>query len=263
MVDPDCDPSTWLAQKVTEAETDANPPLMLPLTDDKKEYTICMLKGQQLPIFAHIMSKVIEWMETEDLSNFKPLRMIVNGPGGCGKSVLINTVVTYMRKLFDSNHVVKVAAPTGTAAYNAGGETFHHMLNMAISNKEYVAETMSDKSRRPLIEKFKYLLALIIDERSLVNNQDLGTTSCKIAETLYQGGHMRDESFGGLPIVILVGDDYQLPGVKEGALGALDSTNIAKMTARGRDELFRCANTVMELKVRVRQVARLRIVDSS
>jgi hypothetical protein len=43
------------------------------------------------------------------------------GCGGTGKSVLINTVVSYIRKIFQSNNSVLVTAPTGVAAHNVGG----------------------------------------------------------------------------------------------------------------------------------------------
>ena len=103
--------------------------LQLPLLDDGSEYTIDMLEDDQLQIFATVMAKLEEWMTTDDLKNFKPLRLIINGAGGSGKSVVLNTIITYMRRMFDSNGVVKVVAPTGTAAYNVGGETFHNNNN--------------------------------------------------------------------------------------------------------------------------------------
>ena len=121
-------------------------------------------------IFVEIMAKVKEWLTCDDISNFEPLRMIINGSGGSGKSVIVNTVVTYMRKMFNLNDVVKVAAPTGTAACNVGGETFHHLMNMQVSRSEYKAATLTDSQRLKLVKKFRCLRALIIDERSLVDS---------------------------------------------------------------------------------------------
>jgi predicted GTPase len=75
-----------------------------------------------------ILCKLREWLShlgIEDgceMGDFKPSRMTIMGAAGTGKSVLINTLVTVLRVMFDDNDVVHVAAPTGTAAFNVGGE---------------------------------------------------------------------------------------------------------------------------------------------
>jgi hypothetical protein len=76
----------------------------------------------------------------------------------------------------------------------------------------------------------------------------LGTAEQKISETIYDGS-LHDRSWGNLPVVILVGDDYQLPGIEEGALDCLISHKGGKMTVNGRQTLKECANFVMSLKV--------------
>jgi predicted GTPase len=57
------------------------------------------------------LKKIKEWLSlynaTEDRKKkFKPLRMTVMGCGGTGKSVLINTLVCCIRKVFDDNNSV-------------------------------------------------------------------------------------------------------------------------------------------------------------
>jgi hypothetical protein len=47
----------------------------------------------------------------------------VRGAAGTGKSYIINTIVSYLRRMFGDNDVVHVLAPTGTAAFNVIGET--------------------------------------------------------------------------------------------------------------------------------------------
>jgi len=192
-----------------------------------------MLEDDQLQIFATVMAKLEEWMTTDDLTKFEPLRLIINGAGGSGKSVVLNTIITYMRKMYDSNGVVKVVAPTGTAAYNVGGETFHHLLNMRVSHKEYIADTLSPDKRKRLVKKFRIFLALIIDERSLADFVEIGTAQQMIAETIYNGGPLPNEDWGGLPILIFAGDDFQLPGCKEGSLSALECRARKKMAHKG------------------------------
>jgi len=51
--------------------------------------------------------------------------MTIMGCGGTGKSVLINTLVSCIRKIFKDNDTVFVTAPTGAAAYNVRGSTIH------------------------------------------------------------------------------------------------------------------------------------------
>ena len=217
------------------------------MTDDGKPYDIGMLKEDQKAIVLEVMKTVKEWLEWEDLSTFQPLRITINGPGGSGKSVVINTIVSILRTMFGTNDVVRVVAPTGTAAFNVRGETFHHLVGMKVGGASYAPGSMSGQKRKDLVTKFKTLLALIVDERSWINSKDLGTTERHIAETIYEGGHLRDESFGGLPIVILVGDDYQLPGTEEGGLNVLFNRGGSAMVQRGRAMLRECAGKVMEL----------------
>lgn len=235
--------------KVSEHQQNVSS-LELPLRDDGTEYKVSGLYPDQRKIVAVVMRKIREWLECDDLSNFKPLRLVINGSGGSGKSVVINTLITLLRNMFKTNDVVKIAAPTGTAAFNVKGETFHHMLGERVSAFEYKANSMSPSKREALVRKFKMLLCLIIDERSLVSHKLLGTAERKIAETIYEGGHLQDHSWGGLPVVILVGDDYQLPSADDGPLTTFskDKIRTGQMTIAGRKALLECAENVMELQ---------------
>ena len=204
----------------------------------------------QEDIVLAVMGKVKEFMECEDLSTFKPLRMTITGAGGSGKSVVINTIVTLMRKMFNEDDVTRIAAPTGAAAFNVRGSTVHCLIGDGVSKTEYTPNTMGSKRRMDLIKRFKILLALIIDERSLLDLALLGTASRKIAETICEGGHNPDVSWGGLPIVILVGDDFQLPCHSgKGAFDALENlTKAGPMTRLGQQMILECSRNVMCLE---------------
>lgn len=234
--------------KIEEYESGKDKTLHIPLRDDGKEFDPDDLYGDQQLIVAEIMSKIKEWLEADDLSTFKPMRMTINGSGGSGKSVVINTVVTLLRKMFQCNDVIRVVAPTGTAAFNVKGETFHHLLGEKVKPSSYTPNTMNSEKRKKLVKKFKTLLALIIDERSLASSKSLGTTERMISETVFEGGHLREQSWGGVPIVILVGDDYQLPSTEDGALTALTKKGGNKMVQIGRAAMLECAECVMNLK---------------
>ena len=246
-------PEDWLLQQVADFEDNDSRDTSVPLKDDGSEYEIDGLYPDQQEIVALVLNKIKEFMECKDMSNFKPLRLIINGAGGSGKSVIINTIVTAIRRMFDSDDVVKVVAPTGTAAFNVHGQTFHHMLGNRVAQSSYIPNTMSKAKKMKLVKKFKTLLALIVDERSLVSNVNIGTAARQIAESIFEGGPLCEESigglWGGLPVVILAGDDYQLPSMEEGATKILNYQEAKnKMTALGRRVFLECSEHVMDLK---------------
>lgn len=250
-------PKDWLYAAIAHSEEATERELHIPKRADGSDYEVNDLYDDQQVIMARVMMKLQEWLECDDLRQFEPLRITVNGKGGCGKSVLVNTIVATLRTMFGTDDVVGVLAPTGVAAYNVNGETFNHYFKYGVSNKEYGADSMGVDKRKKLIHKFKELLCLIIDERSLVSSLDLGTAEQHVKETIFQGG-MCHVDWGGLPILILAGDDYQLPGVREGALNAATtSESNGNMTKAGKKTFLNCAKTVYEL-IRSR-----RLVDGS
>ena len=193
-----------------------------------------------------VLDKIMEWATCEDYSTFVPLRMTLNGPAGTGKTIVINTIVALIRKLFNDNDVVQVCAPTGTAAFNAGGETLHHLFGNTPNQMGYQPHTLATKKLEKLAAKFKNLLCLIIDERSLIDAHLLGISEQMMSETIHDG-QLAHESWGKLPILILVGDDYQLPGISEGAFGVHSNTHCSKMAQSGRQLFQECTNFVMSL----------------
>ena len=226
----------------------------MPLKDDGTRFIVDGLYVDQKEIVAEVMGKIQEWLDCSDFMTFEPLRLTLSGPGGCGKSVFIKTVVTVMRIMFEINEVVKVVAPTGASAFNAGGETFHHLLGNKVTTSQYRPLSMSSEKRKSQIKKFKVLLALIIDERSLASSKEMGTAETMIKETIYEGRGIRDLSWGGLPVVILIGDDYQLPSITTGAFDVLEKPTSEKraklgtMVIAGQDAFKECAQAVMYLQ---------------
>ncbi len=232
--------------------------LNIPKKSDGSLYDIDGLFEDQVTVVLLIMDKILEWATCENLSKFKPLRITINGPAGTGKTVVINTIVTLIRTLFNDNGVVQVCAPTGTAAFNAGGETLHHFLKNKAGMRAYDAFSMSAKKKKDLTLKLKNLLCLIIDERSLLDSVHLGIAEQMVSETIFNG-EMCDHSWGNLPVLILVGDDYQLPGVAPGAFDAFEPPKGQKATDRGRYVFKECASVVVSLttskRIQEKQVA--------
>lgn len=63
-----------------------------------------------------------------------PARVLLHGPGGCGKSSVIRAVATLLRQ---EGHGVAIAAPTGCAAFLINGNTLHSCLHLPVE-KQFV-----------------------------------------------------------------------------------------------------------------------------
>ena len=79
---------------------------------------------------AVIVESLYRWVHQKD---FVPLRMTVSGVAGSGKSTLVQTIVATVRNIFQLNDVVHVCAPTGSAAFSAGGETIHRLVQIRVN----------------------------------------------------------------------------------------------------------------------------------
>ena len=64
---------------------------------------------------------------------------------------------------------------------------------------------------------------LIFDERSLVSSSVLARCHYNVSNSVY-GGVNKECSWGNVPIVLFVGDDFQLPSIDNGCLSIFDST---------------------------------------
>ena len=156
-----------------------------------------------------------------DAKRFVPLRMTIRGCAGSGKSFMIKSLVNDVRRMFGFKDVVCVVAPTGAAAHNVGGQTVHRR---AAVNPHYPSRRPSAKALEEMIKKNKRLLVLIYDERSMLTCDVIGASERHFAESTHGGGHS-GEQYGGIPVVIFVGDDYQLPPPSIIHKGAFDTMN--------------------------------------
>ena len=73
----------------------------------------------------------------------------------------------------------------------------------------------TDKERR-LKETFRNIFLLVIDEKSMISDDVLGRVETT-AKVVAHNGLNKKALFGGIPVIFLVGDGYQLPPAKIGA----------------------------------------------
>ena len=97
---------------------------------------------------------------------------------------------------------------------------------------EYHPNTLLQGKQTILKEHFQHFLCLIIDERSLLSSKLLGSTAQIISETIFQGSNI-DDHFGGLPVLILDGDNNQLPDIGKGTFQVIQGIQGSKMTQKG------------------------------
>jgi len=115
--------------------------------------------------------------------NEEPIRLIVSGQGGTGKSRIIDVIhrlVSAQASAGDTLRVV-VAAPAGLAAYNVGGTTVHRILCPPVEHgkpADYTKLSQDHTIRATL----KGLRLLIIDEVSMVSSLTLMYIHLRLTE---------------------------------------------------------------------------------
>ena len=124
-------------------------------------------------------------------------------------------------------------------------------------------QDISINKKHQLMHKFKRTIMLIIDERSMISSELLGGCEHNLRKTIF-GGVLEHHKFGGIPIVLLLGDDYQLPPVVsrsggKGAFYVFHKENISRYNknymlreSQGIQHFLSLTETVMELTHRTR-----------
>ncbi|MBB5633064.1 energy-coupling factor transporter ATP-binding protein EcfA2 [Cryobacterium mesophilum] len=124
--------------------------------------------------------------------------IFVTGRAGTGKSTLLNHLS------WNTSKQLVIAAPTGVAALNVGGQTIHSLFRLPIG----VIADHDIEQNAELRKLLNTIDTLVIDEVSMVNADLLDA----VDRSLRQARQRKDEAFGGVQVV-LFGDPYQLAPV--------------------------------------------------
>ena len=151
------------------------------------------LQGKQLQAYTMVRQHL-------ESGSTPPLRMIVAGTAGTGKSYLIHC----LRLLLKDK--VRVAAPTGVAAFNIDGHTLHSLLALPVRGD---FKDLEGERLHRLQNTLAPVSYLIIDEMSMVGRTTMGQVDKRLRQAF---PHHADEVFGGCS-VLLFGDFGQLPPV--------------------------------------------------
>ena len=199
-------------------------------------------EGQRVLLCAvlnHLL-QLHRWLENPNRSDEtrpKPLRGIVAGIAGTGKSFVVKIIVAACALFQQEPLSAALFAPTGAAAGSVGGSVPDRALQFArVKLNPKMAEKLN--SRRTLAEKqatYQFTMALLLDEIGMWGQVLTGNTAQRSDEFFNMGkADGRDcerPSFGDLDIVLGLGDVKQLPPVLDTPNYVRGQANPTKVTA--------------------------------
>ena len=147
----------------------------------------------------------------ESSGTVRPLRLLIKGTAGTGKSFVIDRITEYIEEVaarfgWPPRVTAIVAAYTGVAAFNVRGQTLHSVCKLPTDPKDF--DDLSGNSLVKLQKDLFNALLLIADERSMVGRRTFSWVSSRLTQAKPDS----NLSFGGMGVIKL-GDDAQLPPI--------------------------------------------------
>ncbi|KIM59457.1 hypothetical protein SCLCIDRAFT_126157, partial [Scleroderma citrinum Foug A] len=132
-----------------------------------------MLKADQHRAYDIVTGHLDQTLSGRELP---PLRMLIHGEGGTGKSKVIQTITEYFTHR-GVTHMLLKAAYTGVAASLINGKTTHTIAMVSVGKDTMI----SDKSKAKLQQFWQHISYLIIDEMSMLAKKFLAILSRNIS----------------------------------------------------------------------------------
>ena len=187
------------------------------------------------------------------------LDMIIDGGGGCGKSMLINFFLVPLCRAFFGPAGVVLAAPSNKAARQINGKTLHSLLGFTpTSSMRTSALALTTQKRVKLERQFVPMGAFMKDEFSMMPGQINHAAALLATYAREAKFRLRREDYakpreraGRVPMLLDVGDHLQLPPVpkKNSLFAPLANTS---QEHRVGVAIFRNAHYVFQMKQMMR-----------
>ena len=217
------------------------------MQEDYPEYTDESLTLDALDEYQLLfVSVVLEYVEKvleaidKDWQEPEPLGLMLLGTAGTGKSTATKTLLQELRRRLQGHKLevdfFKVAAPTGTAAFNVrfNATTLHRLIHWF--TPKYWNEELSDVKLDKLQQALGKTELVVIDEISMVGRQMMGRVDSRLSKAK---PHREDSTLGGTGLVC-VGDPGQCQAMFDQQLydtnphsQSKDFTSNAKLSNRG------------------------------
>jgi hypothetical protein len=132
------------------------------------------------------------------------------GPGGTGKSRVIDAL-KWVFSTKGQSHLLQITGTSGSAAAQIGGTTLHSACGLDTHRSSQAQLPIFSEAKK---WTWKQKLVLVVDEVSMLG----GATLYEVSRNLQSLRDSADEPFGGIPVVLLMGDFYQFAPVRETSL---------------------------------------------
>ena len=187
-------------------------------------YEMCeQLNESQRELFNYIMKWAMKYKLHNDNDELEPdpFHIFLTGGAGVGKSFLLKVIAEYLRKTLvfpgqnsDEQPSIAITASTGKAACNVEGTTVHSAFKLPRHGENAIPKSeLRGKELQTLQMKYAHLKVLIIDEISMVGR----LTWDDLNKFLRQIKNNDKADFGGVSVLV-IGDFFQLPPVKQSAI---------------------------------------------
>eukprot|EP00563_Minutocellus_polymorphus_P006490 CAMPEP_0181033346 /NCGR_PEP_ID=MMETSP1070-20121207/7207_1 /TAXON_ID=265543 /ORGANISM="Minutocellus polymorphus, Strain NH13" /LENGTH=196 /DNA_ID=CAMNT_0023110765 /DNA_START=504 /DNA_END=1092 /DNA_ORIENTATION=+ len=124
------------------------------------------------------------------------------GKGGCGKSYVLDAVLTTLAEVHDVHlDEVAVFGTTGKAACLIQGSTVHSWSEgLCFPREAKDWKPLSGKSERQLQDRMGKIRAVFIDELSMLQQVQLHFIDQRLRQACPERGHL---FFGGVPVILI------------------------------------------------------------